>query len=185
MIHEGQRSFRSQVAYVNLVAVLIISAVIIVIWNSPGVAIVFGVVGVAWVALTLRSVIEVTDDGFTVRGLLRTRRLSWSDMDAFIVVGFAGPGRPVLRTSLDYVTSNPAAPEVVGLSVSAINQEAIAVRAPIFSVVAAVTSNGERIKVHGTASTPIDPTFAAEAAAELNRALEQHCPAAPATVAAA
>ncbi|HWE58455.1 MAG TPA: hypothetical protein VG228_02075 [Solirubrobacteraceae bacterium] len=184
MIHEGQNSFRSQVAYVNLVAVLIISAVIIVIWNSPGVAIVFGAVGVAWVALTLRSVIEVTDDGFTVRGLLRTRRLSWSDTDAFIVVGFAGPRRPVLRTSLDYVTHNPAGPEV-GLSMSAINQEAIAVRAPMFSVVAAVTSNGERIKVHGTASTPIDPRFPAEAAAELNRALEQHNPVAPATAAAA
>lgn len=185
MIHEGQRSFRSQVAYVNLVAVLIVSAVIIVIWNSPGVAIVFGAVGVAWVALTLRSVIEVTDDGFTVRGLLRTRRLSWSDMDAFIVVGFAGPGSPVLRASLDYVTPNPAGPEVVGLSMSVINQEAIAVRLPMFSMVAAVTSNGERIKVHGTASTPIDPTFPAEAAAELNRALEQHSPVATAAAAAA
>lgn len=180
MIHEGQTSFRSQVAYVNLVAVLIITALIIVVWNSQDAAIVFAALGVLWTALTLRSGINVTEDGFTVRGMLRTTRLSWTDTDAFVVVGFSGSGRRSLRTSIDYVATDPVGPQVVGLSLDAINQEAIATHAPMFSVVAAITSSGERIRVHGTASTPIDPAFPAEAAAALNHTLKQRNPGATA-----
>jgi hypothetical protein len=56
----------------------------------------------------------------------------------------------------------------------------VAARTPIFSVVALVTSHGERFRVHGTAATPLDPAFPAEAAAELNRRLKQHNPSATA-----
>lgn len=181
MIHEGQKSFRSQVAYVNLVAVLIVSALIIVVWNAPVVAAVVGGLGVVWTALTLRSGIEVTDDGFRVRGMLRTTDLSWADTDAFIVVGFSGANRGLLRHGVDYLTPNSEGPQVVGLSMDAIAREAVATRVPLFSVVAAVTSHGERLRVHGTASTPLDPGFPAHAAAELNRALKQHNPAATAS----
>ncbi|MGH2861037.1 MAG: hypothetical protein ACRDLT_05930 [Solirubrobacteraceae bacterium] len=181
MIREGQRSFRSQIAYVNLVAVLIVCALIIVVWNSQLAAVVFAVLGVVWTGLTLRSGIELTDDGFRVRGMLRTRCLSWADTDAFIVVGFSGSSRRVLRTAVDYAAPTPGGPELVGLSISAIEAEAIAMRVPLFSVVAAVTSQGKRLRVHGTASTPLDPEFPADAAAELNRALTQHNPAATTT----
>ncbi|MDE3132319.1 MAG: hypothetical protein KGL16_14305 [Acidobacteriota bacterium] len=180
VIDEGQRSFRSQVAYVNLVAVLIVSALIIVIGNAPLAAAVFAALGVVWVVLTLRSVIEVTDDGFTVRGLLRTTRLAWSDTDAFIVLGFSGANRRVFRAMDDYVTSNAPGPAVVGVSLDAINREALSARVPIFSVVAVVTNNGERLRVHGTASTPLDPSFPTDAAAELNRTLKHHKPSATA-----
>jgi hypothetical protein len=176
VIHEGQTSFRSQVAYVNLVAVLIITALIVVVWNSQRTAIVFAALGVLWTALTLRSGINVTEDGFTVRGMIRTTKLSWSDTDAFIIIGFSGSGRQVLRTSVDYIAPNPAGPQVVGLSLDAIDHEAVAACVPMFSVVAAVTSSGQRIRVHGTASTPIDPAFPTEAAAALNRTLKQHNP---------
>jgi hypothetical protein len=180
VIHEGQKSFRSQVAYVNLVAVLIITALIVVVWNSPAAAIVFAAVGVVWTGLALRSGINVTADGFTVRGMFRTEKLSWADTEAFIVIRFTGSGRPVLRRGIDYIAPNAAGPQVVGLSLDAINEEAVAARVPVFSVVAAVTSNGERIRVHGTASTPLDPDFPKEAAAALNHTLKQHNPGATA-----
>ena len=180
VIDQGQRSFRSQVAYVNLVAVLIVSALIIVVWNAPTVAVVFGALGVVWTALTLRSGIEITDDGFRVRGMLRTTNLSWSDTDAFIVIGFSGADRPLLRHGVDYLTPHPEGPQVVGLAIEAITSEAVATRVPMFSVVAAVTTHGQRLRVHGTTSTPLDPDFPAEAAAELNRTLKQHNPAATA-----
>jgi hypothetical protein len=176
VIQEGQRSFRSQVSYVNLVGVLIGSALLIVIWNSRVGAVVLAVLGIAWVALTLRSVIEVTDDGFIVRGLIRTRRLGWSEIDAFIVVGFSATNRPLLRSKAGYVASSNDGQGVIGLSMEAIETEALTDRVPIFSVVAAVTNHGERFRVHGTASTPIDPSFPTEAAAELNRMLKQHNP---------
>lgn len=176
MIEEGQRSFRSQVSYVNLVAVLIGSALMIVVWNSRVGAVVLAVIGVVWVGLTLRSVIEVGDDGVTVRGLFRSRHLEWSETDAFIVVGFAGTNRPLLRTKTDYVAPATDGSGVVGFSLDAIETEAVAQRVPIFSVVAAVTKHGERFRVHGTAATPLDPSFPAEAAAELNRRLKQHNP---------
>lgn len=181
MIHEDQKSFRSQVAYVNLVAVLFVCAMIIVVWNSQVGALVFAALGVIWTALTLRSGIDVGDDGFTVRGMFQTRRLSWSDVEAFIVLGYAGSGRRVLRTSVDYVAPNPGGPQVVGLSIDAIDDAALTERVPMFSVVAAVTRQGERVRVHGTASTPLDPDFPAQAAAELNRRLKQHSPGAAAS----
>ena len=180
MIHEGQRSFRSQVAYVNLVAVLIVTALIIVVGSAPTVAVVFGALGVIWTGLTLRSGIEITDDGFRVRGMLRTTKLSWSDTDAFIVVGFSGADRSLLRHGVDYLTPHAEGPQVVGVSMEAITSEAVATRVPMFSVVVAVTSHGERLRVHGTTSTPLDPDFPADAAAELNRTLKQHNPAATA-----
>ena len=164
----------------DLVGVLIVSALIIVVWNSPTAAAVFGVLGVAWVAATLRSVIEVTDDGFKIRGLLRTTHLAWADADAFVVVGFSGSDRPVLRSGLDYVAPSAEGPSVVGLSMEAINAEALTKRAGLFSVVAVVDNHGERLRVHGTASTPIDPDYAAHAATELNRMLKHHNPAATA-----
>jgi hypothetical protein len=181
VIDEGQRSFRSQVSYVNLVAVLIVSAMMIVVWDSRLGAVIFAVVGIVWVGLTLRSVIEVTDDGFTVRGILRSRHLSWSETDAFIVVGFSGSNRPLLRSKADYIASGADGAGVVGLLAEAIDSEALATRVPMFSVVAAVSSHGERFRVHGTASTPIDPSFPAQAAAELNRRLRQHNPSATAS----
>jgi hypothetical protein len=182
VIHQGQKSFRSQVAYVNLVAVLIISALIIVVLNSKGGAAVFAVLGIIWTAVTLRSGIDVTDEGLTVRGLLRTTKLSWADTDGFVVLGLAGAGRPVLRTSVDYLAPSQggAAQAVGGLSLEAISDEALAAPMPLFSVVAAVTRDGQRLRVHGTASTPLDPEFPAHAAAELNRRLNQHSPAATA-----
>lgn len=176
MIHEGQRSFRSQIAYVSLVMVLIVSALIIVLWNSETAALVFGVLGVIWTALTLRSGVEVTDTGFKVRGLLRTRSLTWEETDAFIVVGFNGTARPVLQPAVEYAAPVPAGSEVVGLSLSAIETDAIAMRVPLLSVVAAVTSHGERFRIHGTASTPLDPEFPTDAAAELNSTLKRNNP---------
>lgn len=174
MIDEGQRSFRSQVAYVSLVAVLIVTALIIVVWGAPIVAMIFGALGVVWTALTLRSGIDVTDDGFRVRGMTRTRNLSWADTDAFIVVGFSGADRGLLRPGVDYLAPSSDGPPVVGIAIDAIAAEAVAARVPLFSVVAAVTGQGERLRVHGTASTPLDPDFPSHAAAALNRALAQH-----------
>ncbi|MGH2871842.1 MAG: hypothetical protein ACRDL5_05210 [Solirubrobacteraceae bacterium] len=145
------------------------------------VAVIVGALGVAWTALTLRSGIEITDDGFRVRGMLRTTNLSWGDTDAFIVVGFSGSNRGLLRHGVDYLTPNSGGPQVVGLSIDAIAREAVATGVPLFSVVAAVTSHGERLRVHGTASTPLDPDFPADAAAELNRTLKQRNPAATAS----
>lgn len=153
MIQEGQSSFRSQVSYVNLVAVLVMTALIIVVSNSKVGALVFAAIGVVWTGITLRSSIDVGDEGFTVRGLLRTRRLSWEDTDAFVVVGLAG---------------------------EAISTAAEATRVPMLSVVAALTSGGELVRVPGTASTPIDPDFPAHAAAELNRRLRLRSPVATA-----
>lgn len=181
MIDEGQNSFRSQIAYVNLVAVLIVGALIIVIWNSQVGAAVCAALGVIWTGLTLRSGIDITDDGLRVRGMLRSRRLSWADTDGFIVVGFSGSGHRVLRSAVDYAAApTPEGPEVVGLAIDATEAEAIATRVPLFSVVAVVTSSGERLRVQGTASTPLDPAFPADAVAELNRRLRQHNPAAAA-----
>lgn len=156
----------------NLVAVLFVCAMIIVVWSSQVGALVFAALGVTWTALMLRSGIDVGDDGFTVRGILRTRRLSWADVDAFIVLGYAGSGRRAL--SVDYVAPAPGGSQVVGLTIDAIEGKAVATPVPMFSVVAAVTSQGERYRVHGTASTPLDPEFPAQAAAELNRRLRQH-----------
>ena len=180
-IDEGQRTFRSQAAYVSLVAVLIVSALIIVIWNSPSVAAMVGALGLVWVALTLRSAIRVTDDGFEVRGLLRTRHLTWADTDAFIVVGFSGPTRSLLSRGIEYDPSTPDGPRLDGVSMDMMTNAALAARVNIFSVVAAVTSHGERLRVHGTTSTPLDPTFPAYAAAELNNVLKQHNPSATAS----
>jgi hypothetical protein len=180
VIQEGQKSFRSQVAYVNLVAVLIISALIIVVLNSKSGAALFAVLGILWTAVTLRSGIDLGDEGLTVRGLMRTTKLSWADTDGFVVLGFAGAGRPVLRTSVDYLAPSQGGAQAVGLSIDAISEEAIAAPLPLFSVVAAVTRDGQRLRVHGTASTPLDPEFPAQAAAELNRRLKQHNSAAPA-----
>lgn len=174
MIEEGQRSFRSQVSYINLVAVLIGSALLIVIFNSRVGAVVCAALGVVWVAVTLRSVIRVTDDGFTVRGLFRTRHLTWSETDAFIVVGFGGTNRSPLRAGADYVAPGADGAGVVGLSLEAIDTEALADRVPILGAVAVVTTHGERFRVLGTVATPIDPSFPAEAAAALNRRLERH-----------
>ena len=176
MINEGQRSFRSQVSYVNLVLVLIIAAMIIVVWSSKSGAVVFGVLGIVWTGLILRSGINVTSEGFTVRGIFRTTQLSWADTDAFVVLGYGGTARPVLRTPADYMAPSSAGPQVVGLALEAIEHEAIAERTPMFSVVAAVTGDGRRFRVHGTASTPLDPDFPTHAAAELNRRLKQHKP---------
>lgn len=180
MIQEGQRSFRSQVSYVNLVGVLIGSALMIVIWNSKVGAVVVAALGVVWVGLTLRSVIEVTDDGVTVRGLFRSRRLQWSELDAFTVVGFPDTNRPLLRTQADYVAPASHGSGVISFSLDAVESETLTQRAPIISVVAAVSSDGRRFRVHGTAATPLDPTFPIEAVAELNRRLTQHNPSAPA-----
>ena len=176
MIHDGQKSFRSQVSYVDLVLVLIISALIVVIWNSPVVAVVFASLGALWVAMTLRSGITVTDQGFTVRGLLRTRRLTWAETDAFMVQGYAGSNRPLVGREDDYLGPSSSGPGVVGLSLDAINTDVMTARVHLLSVVAVVTSEGERLRVHGTASTPMDPEFPAHAAAELNRRLKQHNP---------
>ena len=181
MIDDGQRTFRSQVAYVNFVAVLIVTAFIIVVWNSPAAAVVFAALGVISTGVTLRSGIEITEDGFRVRGLLRTTRLTWADTDAFEVVGFSGVARPLLRTAADYVAVEPAGPQVAGLAMDAIEQDVLAQRVPLFSVVAVVTAHGRRLRVHGTASTPLDPDFPAQVAAELNRTLRQHNPAATAS----
>ena len=174
MIYDGQKSFRSQVSYVGLVLVLIISALIIVVWNSPVVAVVFAALGALWVAITLRSGITVTDDGFTVRGLLRTRRLAWAETDAFIVQGYSGSNRRQLGGQDGYLSTGSTGPGVVGLSLDAISSDVMTARVRLLSVVAVVTSEGERLRVHGTASTPMDPEFPAHAAAELNRRLRQH-----------
>lgn len=176
MIEEGQLSFRSQVSYVNLVGVLIGSALLIVIWNSRVGAAVFAVLGIAWVGVTLRSVIEVTNDGFTIRGLFRTRHLAWSETDEFIVVGFGATNRRLLRSGADYVGPAADGTGAIGFALEAVETEALTQPVPIFSVVAAVTRQGERFRVHGTAATPLDPTFPAEAAAELNRRLKQQHP---------
>lgn len=181
MIHDGQKTFQSQVAYVSLVAVLIITALIIVIWNSPTVAAVFAALGVVWVALTLRSAIAVNDAGVKLRGFLRTRRLDWAETDAFVVIGYSGPNRQLLRSADDYLSSNSGGPAVAGISMEAVNEQALTARVRLFSVVAAVTSHGELLKVPGTASTPMDPAFPAHAAAELNRRLKQHNPTATAS----
>jgi hypothetical protein len=166
---------------VNLVAVLIVSALIIVIWNSLAPALVFAALGMVWVGLTLRSAIEVSDDGFKVRGMLRSRYLRWSETDEFVVVGYYAPNRALLRSEIDYAAPTAEGPTVIGLSVDAVSAGALTARAPIFSVVAAVTSSGERVRVYGTASTPIDPAFPAQAAAELNRTLKRHNPSATAS----
>jgi hypothetical protein len=173
VIEQGQRSFRSQVSYVNLVGVLIGSALMIVIFNSRVGALVCAAVGVVWVGVMLRSGIEVTEDGFTVRGLLRTRHLKWSDTDAFVVVGIGGTNRSLLNPGADYAAPAADGSGVVGLSLDAIETDEVAERGPIFSSVAVVTAHGERFRVLGTVATPIDPSFPAEAAAELNRRLEQ------------
>lgn len=84
MIQQDQRSFRSQISYVDLVGVLTGSALMIVLFNSRAGAVVFAVLGVLWVGLVLRSVIEVGDDGVTVRGLFRTRELKWPEIGEFV-----------------------------------------------------------------------------------------------------
>lgn len=173
MIHEGQRSFRSQIAYVSLVAVLIVCALIIVVWNSPPAAGVFGALGVVLTAVSLWSGIEIRDDGVRVRRMLRTTNLAWADVDSFIVVGVAGASGSLMRAGADYLAANGDGPQAVGLSMDAIASELVAPRAPMFSAVAVVTGRGERLRVHGTSSTPLDPEFADQAAAELNRVLQQ------------
>lgn len=181
MILEGQKIFRSQVSYVSLVAVLIVSALIIVIGNSPPAAAAFAGVGAVWVAATLHSAVQVTEDGFRVRGLIRSRQLRWGETDAFIVVSYSGADRVVLRAPVEYATPTSGGPGVVGISMGAISNEALTARGQMFSVVAAVTSRGECLRVHGTAATPLDPSFSTDAAAELNRLLKQHGAAATAS----
>lgn len=82
-------TYRSGIAYVHLVTVVVITAAVGVILSATGAAIV-GTIGLTWVLLVLRSGIEVTDRGFKVRGHLRTHNLDWSETDAFIVVGYSG-----------------------------------------------------------------------------------------------
>jgi hypothetical protein len=161
---------------VNLVVVLIISAMIIVVWSSKSVAAVVGVLGILGTGLILRSGINVTAEGLTVHGLFHTTHLAWAEMDGFEVVGYGGTGRAVLRSPVEYISPNQAAPQVVGLPLEAIEEQAVLARVPMFSVVTAVTTDGRRFRVHGTASTPLDPDFPAHAAAELNRRLRQHHP---------
>lgn len=181
MIHEDQKSFRSQVSYVNLVVVLIISAIIIVVWSSKSVAAVFGVLGIVATGLILRSGINVTGEGFTVRGIFSTTHLAWAELDTFEVFGYGSSGRALVRAPVEYISPSQGAPQVVGLPFEAIEEQSVLARVPMFSVVTAVTTDGRRLRVHGTASTPLDPDFPAHAAAELNRRLRQQNPAATAS----
>lgn len=174
VIQAGQRSFRSQISYVDLVGVLIASALMIVVFNSRPGAVVLAVIGVVWVALVLRSTIEVTDEGFMVRGLLRARQLRWSETSEFVVVGPSGMRRPLLGVSADYVASGADGQGLIGLSIDAIGTTVVSEQPAMLSVVAAVTTDGQLFRVHGTLATPLDPSFPAQAAAELNRALREH-----------
>ena len=152
----------------HLIAVVVVSALIALVSAAAGAILL--VLGLVWVLLTLRSGIEVTADGFTVRGLLRTRTLGWSQTDAFVVVSYAGTGVP------DYAYGR-------GLDrfSEAVSSQAVAYRAHMFSLVAVVTDHGARIKVPGTASSFLDTAFPAQAAMELNRILKRHNPAATAS----
>jgi hypothetical protein len=180
-MHE-RAAYHSKVAYVHLAAVVVVSALIVLVWGSAAGGAIVAAVGLAWVLLIRRSGIDVTDDGFKVRGLLRTKHLGWSEADAFIVVGFSGQTRSLLTTRADFVAVTRA--DSAGGSVdgpTAVTNEALTSRVHVLSLVAVVTSQGERIKVPGTASSPLDPTFPADAAAELNRALKRNNPAATAS----
>ena len=161
-------AFRSRIALVHVVGVVLVSALIALV-AGPAAGGIVAALGLVWVLLTRRSGIEVTDEGFKVYGLFRARRLDWSQTDAFIVVSYAGTALP------DYAYAVPRpAPE-------AISSEAIASRVHMFSLVAVVTEHGERIKVPGTAASFLDTAFPAHAAAELNRILKRHNPTATAS----
>ena len=161
-------AFRSRIAYVHLVVVLAVSAVIAVVAGAAAGGIV-AALGLFWVLLTRRSGIEVTDEGFKVRGLLWTQNLRWSQVDAFIVGSYAGTALP------DYTYGvGPVSPE-------AISSNAVAIRVHMFSLVTVVTDRGRRIKVPGTASSFLDTAFPRDAAAELNRILKHHNPTATAS----
>jgi|SRR5579863_1023391 len=179
-MHE-RMAYHSRVAYEHLVAALVVSALILLVWGSAAVGGIVAVVGLVWALLMRRSGIYVTDDGFKVRGLLRTTHLGWSEADAFIVVGFSGENRSVLGNRADYVTGSTDAQAVVGLSPSAVTSQALASRVHVLSLVAVVTNHGERIRVLGTASSLLDRTFPSQAAVELNRILKRHNPSATAS----
>jgi hypothetical protein len=177
LVHEGQESFRSQVAYVSLVAFLILSALIVVVLNSQlGAAICCGL-GVVWTAVTLRSGIDLTEDGLKLRGRLRTRQLTWSDLESFTIVRFPTPGRAVLSPIPEAVLPGAETSgwevSVDGFSGQGIAAQLLTPELPIFSAVAAVTRQGECLRVPGTAATPLDPAFPFQAVAELNRRLNQ------------
>ncbi len=108
----------------------------------------------------------MTDDGCEIRGLLRTRKLDWSQTDAFIVVGYTG--------ETAYFGSR------YQISPGAATSMAIASRERMFSLDAVVTNHGQRMRVPSTPSTFFDTGLSAHAASELNRTLKSHNPAATA-----
>ncbi len=177
-------SFRSQVAYVSLVLVLIVTALIVAFWSATAVAAVVGGLGAIWTALALRSGIDVTEHGLRIRGLLSSRHLAWTEIDTCVVTGISGAPRVRLEVGLDYVASGTATvasgTATGGGAGVAVSGEAVAAVPPLLSVVAVVPRSGRLLRVYGTASTPLDPEFPAQAAAELNRALERHTGAASA-----
>lgn len=161
-------AFRSRIAYVHLVVVALVSALIALL-GGPVLGGIVAALGLIWVLLTRRSGIVVTADGFKVFRLLRVTTLDWSQTDAFIVVSYAGTSLP------DYTYGVPRP------SPDEISSAAVATRAHLFNLVAVVTDHGERIKVPGTASSFVDTAFPAEAAVELNRILKRHNPTATAS----
>ena len=175
----GKLTYRSRIAYLHLVTAAVVTAAVAVIASLVAAAIV-GAVGLVWGVLTLRSGIEVTVDGFVVRGRMRTHTLGWSETDAFIVVGYSGEtayfgnvtgGTPYANQPVTKRLSSPAA----------VNDVTLTHREHMFSLVTVVTSHGTRIKVPGTASSFLQAGFPARAATELNQALKRHNPSATAS----
>jgi hypothetical protein len=121
----------------------------------------------------------VTSDGFKVRGRFRTRNLDWSQTDAFIVIGYSGDTAYFGSASAGVPYSGVTTGNVG--SPAGLTNLALANREHLFSLVAVVTSHGDRIKVPGTASSFLETTFPARAAAELNSTLKLHNPAATAS----
>jgi hypothetical protein len=157
--------FRSRIAYAHLALAVVVS-VLVALVGGPAAGGVLAALGLVWVLLTYRSRIEVTSDGFKVNSLFRTRHLGWSQTDAFIVISYAGTDLP------EYYRS---------LTPGNLSDAEVGARFQRFSLVAVVIDRGERIKVRGTASSALDAVFPAQAAAELNRILKQHNPAATAS----
>lgn len=174
--------YRSKIAIAILVAVVLVCGLIVLLAGSAAVVGIVASIGVLVVLLTGRSGIEVTDDGFKVRGLLRTRNLEWSQTDAFIVVGYSGE---VGYFGTGTVNADPyhsgAVTSGTNMTPSAVTSFAVANREHMLSLVAVVTDHGQRIKVPGTASSFLDRRFPAQAAAELNRTLKTHNPTATAS----
>ena len=174
--------YRSKIAYAVLVAVVAICAFMTLVFGSAAVAGIAAAIGGLCVLLIRRSGIEVTDDGFKIRGLLRTRNLDWSQTDAFIVVGYSGEaGYFGTGTVNADAYSSGAVTSGTNPSPHAVTSFALANREHMFSLVAVVTDHGQRIKVTGTASSFLDSRSPAKAAAELNRTLKTHNPTATAS----